>query len=72
MEKSQWEAMTVSRQAEKLQEEVESMQGEMSSFMQIFEGLIKNDSTVNADDDYDIKPYYSDYLSDIVSSCPPP
>ncbi|KAH9722341.1 protein MICROTUBULE BINDING PROTEIN 2C [Citrus sinensis] len=65
LEKSQWEAMTVSRKAEKLQEEVESMQGEMSSFMQIFEGLIKNDSTVNADDDYDIKPYYSDYLSDI-------
>ncbi|KAL9438382.1 hypothetical protein AB3S75_024122 [Citrus x aurantiifolia] len=65
LEKSQWEAMTVSRKAEKLQEEVESMKGEMSSFMQIFEGLIKNDSTVNADDDYDIKPYYSDYLSDI-------
>lgn len=65
LEKSQWEAMTISRKAEKLQEEVESVQGEMSLFMQIFEGLIKNDSTVNADDDYDIKPYYSDHLSDI-------
>lgn len=64
--------MTISRKAEKLQEEVESVQGEMSLFMQIFEGLIKNDSTVNADDDYDIKPYYSDHLSDIVSLYPPP
>ncbi|XP_031287600.1 protein MICROTUBULE BINDING PROTEIN 2C [Pistacia vera] len=64
LERIQWEAMTANKKVEKLQEELDSMQGEISSFMQLFKGIIKNDSTIDADDDYDVTPYYRDHLSD--------
>ncbi|TXG51657.1 hypothetical protein EZV62_024181 [Acer yangbiense] len=65
LEKLQWEAMTANKKVEKLQEELDSKQEEISSFVQLFEGLNKNDSTMNVDDDYDITPYHLDHLPDI-------
>lgn len=50
-----------------LQEELNSMQGEISSFMMVFEGLTKNDAIVHAED-YDILPCDVDHLPAIVSS----
>ncbi|KAL5751441.1 hypothetical protein ACOSP7_026044 [Xanthoceras sorbifolium] len=65
LEKLQWEAMTANKKVEKLQEELDSKQGDVLSFVQLFEGLNKNDSTMNADDDYDITPYRMDHLPNI-------
>lgn len=62
LEKIQWEAMTSNREVEKLQEELDSARGEISSFMLVFESLTKSDSTAYADD-YDITPNYLDSLS---------
>ncbi|KAJ4959911.1 hypothetical protein NE237_019821 [Protea cynaroides] len=64
LEKLQWEAMTSNQKAEKLQVELDSMQGEISSFMLLFEGLATNDSGAYAED-YDITPYYLDPLPPI-------
>ncbi|KAF8399665.1 hypothetical protein HHK36_015536 [Tetracentron sinense] len=61
MEKLQWEAMTSNGKVGKLQEDLDSIQGEISSYMLLFEGLTKNDSTGYAED-YDITPYYLDQL----------
>lgn len=61
LEKIQWEAMTSNRKVEKLQQELDCMQGEISSFMLLFEGLTKSDSAVFADD-YDITAKYLDCL----------
>ena len=66
LEKLQWESMTSNKMVEKLQEDLDTIQEEMSSFMLLFEGLSKNDYTQSAED-YDITPYHSDHLSDIVS-----
>ncbi|KDP31388.1 hypothetical protein JCGZ_11764 [Jatropha curcas] len=64
LEKIQWEAMTSNRKVEKLQEELDSVQGGISSLMMLFEGLTNNGSTTDAED-YDVKPCYLDYLPDI-------
>ncbi|KAK4252557.1 hypothetical protein QN277_014542 [Acacia crassicarpa] len=56
LEKTQWEATTSNKKAEKLQEELDSMQGDISSFMLLLEGLTKYDA-VEYTDDYDFKPY---------------
>ncbi|KAG2664382.1 hypothetical protein I3760_16G079700 [Carya illinoinensis] len=64
LEKIQWEAMTSNRKVEKLQQELDSMQGGISSFMLLFEGLTKNDSATYADD-YDITSNYLDHLPQI-------
>ncbi|XP_044476250.1 protein MICROTUBULE BINDING PROTEIN 2C-like [Mangifera indica] len=64
LERIQWEAMMANKKVEKLQEELDSMQGEITSIMQLFKGIIKKDSTIDADDDYDVAPYYRDRLSD--------
>ncbi|XP_021909553.1 uncharacterized protein LOC110823472 [Carica papaya] len=61
LEKMQWEAMTSRRKAEKLQEELNSMQGDISSYMQLFEGLMKNNSTKYSEN-YDVTPYRFDHL----------
>ncbi|GKV25183.1 hypothetical protein SLEP1_g34655 [Rubroshorea leprosula] len=61
LEKLQWEAMTSNQKVEKLQEELDSMQGEFSSFMHIFEGLTKSHSNIYAED-YDVAPYHLDRL----------
>ncbi|KAB1212767.1 hypothetical protein CJ030_MR5G011867 [Morella rubra] len=57
LEKIQWEAMTSNRKVEKLQQELDTMQGDISSFMLLIEGLTKSDSAAYADD-YDITPNY--------------
>lgn len=67
LEKIQWEAMTSNRKVEKLQEDLDSLQGDISSFMRLFEGLANSDSTIDAED-YDTKPRYLDPLPDIVSN----
>ncbi|KAL6995014.1 hypothetical protein U1Q18_005148 [Sarracenia purpurea var. burkii] len=56
LEKLQWEAMTSNRKVEKLQEELGSMQGDISSFMLLFEDLTKNPSTTSPEN-YDFAPY---------------
>ncbi|GLT44096.1 hypothetical protein SLA2020_180120 [Shorea laevis] len=61
LEKLQWEAMTSNQKVEKLQEELDSMQGEFSSFMHIFEGLTRSHSDIYAED-YDVAPYHLDRL----------
>lgn len=61
IEKLQWEAMTSNKRVEKLQEDLGSMQGEISSFLSLFEGLTKNHPTVSAED-YDVTPYHLNHL----------
>ncbi|KAL2935371.1 Protein MICROTUBULE BINDING PROTEIN 2C [Bienertia sinuspersici] len=64
VEKLQWEAKISNQKVERLQEELDSMQSQVSSLMQIFEGLSKDDP-VTPTEDYDITPYYVDHLPDI-------
>ena len=70
LEKIQWEAMTSNTNVEKLQEELNSVQGEISSFMLLFDGLLKNDNGHYAED-YDISPCNLDNLPCIVSPSSP-
>ena len=69
LEKTQWEAMTSNQKVEKLQNDIDSMQGEFSSFMLLLNGLTKNNPTTRAED-YDVAPYRLDHLPYIVSSHP--
>lgn len=66
LEKTQWEAMTSNSKVEKLQEDLDSMQGEISSLMLVFEGLTNNEYSIYAED-YDFSPYQMDHLPQIVS-----
>ncbi|XP_054804483.1 protein MICROTUBULE BINDING PROTEIN 2C isoform X3 [Prosopis cineraria] len=50
LEKTRWEAMTSNKKVEKLQEELDSMQGDISSFMLLLEGLTKYDPVEYTDD----------------------
>ncbi|XP_062027474.1 protein MICROTUBULE BINDING PROTEIN 2C [Rosa rugosa] len=61
LEKLQWEAMTSNKSAEKLQGELDSLRGDISTIMILFEGLVKTDSTASAED-YDISPCTVDHL----------
>ncbi|XWS37241.1 hypothetical protein CRYUN_Cryun19dG0026500 [Craigia yunnanensis] len=61
LEKTLWEAMTSKQKAEKLQNDIDSMQGEFSSFMLLLNGLTKNNPTTCAED-YDVAPYHLDHL----------
>ncbi|XP_052489048.1 protein MICROTUBULE BINDING PROTEIN 2C isoform X2 [Gossypium raimondii] len=61
LEKTQWEAMTSKQKVEELQNNIDSMQGEFSSFMLLLNGLTKNNPTTHADD-YDLEPYPLDPL----------
>ncbi|KAL2338241.1 hypothetical protein Fmac_012687 [Flemingia macrophylla] len=56
LEKIQWEAMTSNKKVDKLQDELDSMQADISSFTLLLEGLTKTD-TAKYTDDYDTKPY---------------
>jgi len=66
LEKIQWEAMTSTKKVEKLQDELGSMQADISSFTLLLEGLSKTD-TAKYTDDYDAKPYDFSHLPSIVS-----
>lgn len=66
VEKLQWEAKTSNQKAERLQDELDSTQSQISSLMHIFEGL-SNDDAVSPSEDYDTTPDYAVHLPDIVS-----
>ncbi|TKY73273.1 WEB family protein [Spatholobus suberectus] len=64
LEKIQWEAITSNKKVDKLQEEIDSMQGDISSFTVLLKGLTISD-TAKYTDDYDIKPYDFNHLPSI-------
>lgn len=64
LERLQWEAMNSNTQVERLQEEVNTMQAEMSSFTLLCEGLTEKDGTFSTEDDDDATLYN---VSEIVS-----
>ena len=51
---------------ERLQEELDSMQSQISSLMLLFEGLSK-DEPIKPTEDYDISPHYADHLAGMVN-----
>ncbi|GMI95223.1 movement protein binding protein 2C [Hibiscus trionum] len=61
LEKTQWEAMTSKQLVEKLQNNIDAMQGEFSTFMMFLNGLTKSNPATDADD-YDLEPYHLDPL----------
>ncbi|EOA21079.1 hypothetical protein CARUB_v10001416mg [Capsella rubella] len=61
LEKTQWEAKTTGAREIKLQEQLETLEGEISAFTQVFKTLAKPDSK-NPDRDYDAAPYEFDPL----------
>ncbi|XVE54655.1 hypothetical protein DITRI_Ditri03aG0099500 [Diplodiscus trichospermus] len=61
LEKTKWEAMTFKEKVEKLQNDIDSMQGEFSSIMLILNGLTKNSPSTCAED-YDIAPYHFQHI----------
>lgn len=65
LEKLRWEAMTSNTLAEKLQEDVNTMQAEMSSIMILCEGLRKNNDDVSTED-YDVPLNHIDHIPDDV------
>ncbi|XP_017238538.1 protein MICROTUBULE BINDING PROTEIN 2C [Daucus carota subsp. sativus] len=67
LEKLRWEAMTSNTLAEKLQEDVNTMQAEMSSIMILCEGLRKNNDDVSTED-YDVPLNHIDHIPDDVDS----
>ncbi|KAK2969722.1 hypothetical protein RJ640_004228 [Escallonia rubra] len=64
LEKLQWEATTSKGKVEKLQEDLDTMQEEMSSFMLLFEGLTKKNDTGFAED-IDVTVFDVDHFSKI-------
>ncbi|CAH2073574.1 unnamed protein product [Thlaspi arvense] len=70
LEKTQWEAKTTGARAIKLQEQLDAVEGEISSFTRVFETLAKTESK-KLDRDYDATPYEFDhlpYLDDVDES----
>ncbi|XP_071703531.1 protein MICROTUBULE BINDING PROTEIN 2C-like [Rutidosis leptorrhynchoides] len=63
VERLQWEAMTSNKMVEKLQEDLNAIQGEMSSYTLLFEGL-SNDNITLSDQEYDVIPH-SGYFPEI-------
>lgn len=57
--------MTSKNKVEKLQEDLNAYQGEMSSYTLLFEGL-SNDNYTLSDQEYDVTPDHG-HLSEIVS-----
>ncbi|KAJ0571444.1 putative microtubule binding protein 2C [Helianthus annuus] len=56
VEKLQWEATTSNKKVEKLQEDLNAFQGEVSSYTLLFEGLSEDHFTL-PDQDYDVNPH---------------
>lgn len=61
--------MTSNKMVEKLQEDLNAIQGEMSSYTLLFEGL-SNDNFTLPDQEYDCIPH-GDHLLEIVSYTAP-
>ncbi|KAI3717724.1 hypothetical protein L1987_69508 [Smallanthus sonchifolius] len=57
LEKLQWEAMTSNKKAENLQEDLNAIQGETSSYTLLLEGLLNDNYTLLHQDCYDVTPY---------------
>ncbi|KAJ0540163.1 putative microtubule binding protein 2C [Helianthus annuus] len=70
VEKLQWETMTSNKKVEKLQEDLNAIQGETSSYTLLFEGLSNDNYTLSHQDCYDVTPH-DDHLPEIVSPMPP-
>lgn len=66
MEKFQWEAMTSNKKVVMLQENLDKVQEEISSFMLLIQGLTTNDFAVSSGD-YDDVPYLVDQNHEFVS-----
>lgn len=66
VEKLQWETTTSNKKVESLQEDLDKVQGEISSFMLLIEGLTRNEFSISAGD-YDYDPYPIDQNHEIVS-----
>ncbi|KAK2357644.1 hypothetical protein P8452_76920 [Trifolium repens] len=64
LEKIHWEMITSNKKVEKLQEELDSVQTDISTFTLLLEGLAKTD-TAKYSDDYDTKPYVFNHVPDI-------
>lgn len=58
--------MTSNKKVERLQEDLDKVHGEISSFMLLVEGLTRNDFVISAED-YDDVPYPIDQNHEIVS-----
>ncbi|KAL0385245.1 UNVERIFIED_CONTAM: protein MICROTUBULE BINDING PROTEIN 2C [Sesamum radiatum] len=63
VEKLQWEAMTSNKKVERLQEDLDKVQGDISAFMLLIEGLTRKDFAISAVD-YDDVPYPLDENDD--------
>ncbi|KAF8115639.1 hypothetical protein N665_0025s0106 [Sinapis alba] len=61
LEKTQWEAKTTGTKAIKLQEQLDAVEGEITSFTRVFETLAKPESKKH-NMDYDATPYQFDHL----------
>ncbi|CAN8236982.1 unnamed protein product [Cochlearia groenlandica] len=61
LEKTQWEAKTTGAKAIKLQEQLDSIEGDISTFTRVFETLAKTESN-KLDKDYDAAPYEFEHL----------
>ncbi|PWA56042.1 movement protein binding protein 2C [Artemisia annua] len=57
VEKLQWETMTSNQQVEKLQQDLIAIQGEMSSYTLLFEGLSIDNSDLS-DQEHDVTPHF--------------
>ncbi|KAF5796913.1 putative microtubule binding protein 2C [Helianthus annuus] len=64
VEKLQWETMTSNKKVEKLQEDLNAIQGETSSYTLLFEGLSNDNYTLSHQDCYDVTPH-DDHLPEI-------
>jgi len=58
--------ITSNKKVEKLQEELDSVQADVSTFTLLLESFAKTD-TAKYSDDYDTKPYVFNHMPDIVS-----
>lgn len=58
--------MTSNKKVEKLQEELDSVQVDVSTFMVLLESLADTDTAMYPDD-YDTKPYVFNHVPEIVS-----
>lgn len=67
VEKFQWEAMNANKKVDRLEEDLQAVEGEISSFMLLIEGLRRKEFALS-DRDYDVFPYSVDESHELVSS----
>ncbi|XP_076895332.1 uncharacterized protein LOC143547918 [Bidens hawaiensis] len=57
IEKLEWETMTSNKKVDKLQEDLNAIQGETSSYTRLFDGLPNGNYTLSHEDCYDVTPH---------------